>query len=287
MIKIAGIPVSFHPLFVIIMLTSVFTGHFAELIVLFGIVFVHELGHAAAARMLGLNVLSIQLLPFGGVAVVEEDGRLNARKEIWIAAAGPLQNIILAGLGLLLHVVGIWNGPSLTYFIEANLLIVLFNLLPILPLDGGKIGQAFFSLFLPYHTTLLWAVRISIVFSGLLIAYSFYPLLYDRGVQLNLLMVGLFLFYSNWVDHGNIPFRFIRFLISRQRLFSDSKPSAKNAQPLVADSAKPLDTILRLLRREKYHFVYVVNAKGELLDIVPEQKMIDLFLTGLAINHGK
>ncbi|WP_338044384.1 M50 family metallopeptidase [Paenibacillus pinistramenti] len=269
------------------MLTSVLTGHFAELIVLFGIVFVHELGHAAAARMLGLNVLSIQLLPFGGVAAVEDNGTLSAAKEIWIAAAGPLQNVILAGTGLLAHLAGLWQGPTLAYFVQANILIVLFNLLPILPLDGGKMAQALCSLFLPYHSTLLWAARISVVFSVLLIAYSFYPLLSHQGVQLNLLMVGIFLFYSNWVDHRNIPFRFIRFLIGRQRLFAGQDPSAKNAQPIVADETKPLDTVLRLLKRDKYHFVYVLNPAGELLQIVPEHKIIDLFLSGCLIHEYK
>ncbi|WP_223068271.1 M50 family metallopeptidase [Paenibacillus caui] len=280
MIKLAGIPVSFHPLFVIVMLTSVFTGHFAELIVLFGIVFVHELGHAAAARMLGVTVLSIELLPFGGVAVMEENGYLTAKKEIAIALAGPLQNIILAGMALLLHLFEWWDGPSLTYFIESNLLIVLFNLLPILPLDGGRICQSLCSLFIPYHSTLLWSSRISVFFSGLLTVYSLHPLVLGQGIQLNLLMVGIFLLYSNLVDHGHIPFRFIRFLIGRQRTFSKQLQAAKKAQPIVADEAKPLDAILRLLKREKYHFVYVMNVKGELMGIVPEQRIIASYLSG-------
>lgn len=280
MIKLAGIPVSFHPLFVIIMLTSVLTGHFKELIVLFGIVFIHELGHAAAAKWMGVTVLSIQLLPFGGVAVMEDNGMLTAKKEIGIAFAGPLQNVILAAMAWLMHLLGMWDGPSLAYFIEANFLIVTFNLLPVLPLDGGKISQSVCSLFLPFHSTLLWASRISVFFSGLLLLYSLYPLLHGQGIQLNLLMIGIFLMYSNLVDHGHIPFRFLRFLIGRQKLFAQRIPSGRKAQPIVADAAKPLDTILRLLKRDKYHFVYVMNAKGELMEIVPEQKIIASYLSG-------
>lgn len=280
LIKLAGIPVSFHPLFVIIMLTSVLTGHFQELFVLFGIVFIHELGHAAAARLMGVTVLSIQLLPFGGVAVMDENGVLTAKKEIGIAVAGPLQNVILACMAWLLHLAGWWDGPSLAYFIEANFLIISFNLLPVLPLDGGKICQSVCSLLLPYHSTLLWTSRISVFFSGLLLVYSLYPLAYGQGIQLNLLMIGIFLLYSNLVDHGHIPFRFLRFLIGRQRIFAKRPPSGRKAQPIVADAAKPLDAILRLLKRDKYHFVYVMNAKGELLEIVPEQKIIASYLSG-------
>lgn len=247
---------------------------------LFGIVFIHELGHAACARLLGVTVLSISLLPFGGVAVMEDNGVLTAKKEIAIAVSGPLQNAIMAGMAWILHLIGMWDGPSLAYFIEANFLIVSFNLLPVLPLDGGKICQSLCSLVMPYHSTLLWTSRISIVFSGLLIVYSMAPLLDGQGIQLNLLMIGTFLLYSNWTDHGHLPFRFLRFLIGRQRLLTKQLPSGRKAQPIVADAAKPLDAILRLLKREKYHFVYVMNAKGELMEIVPEQKIIASYLSG-------
>ncbi|GJM75651.1 hypothetical protein HMSSN036_78670 [Paenibacillus macerans] len=105
---------------------------------MFAIVFIHELGHVTAARMYGIRVLSVQMLPFGGVAVMEDAGDLTAGREIAIALAGPLQNALLILASLLLHAAGLWDGPFLDYFIQSNILIALFNLLPILPLDGGK-----------------------------------------------------------------------------------------------------------------------------------------------------
>lgn len=78
MIRIFGIELSLHPLFVIIMLFSVVTGQFLELLTLFTIVFIHEMGHVVAALLAGVTVKSVQLLPFGGVAVIEDHGRLTA-----------------------------------------------------------------------------------------------------------------------------------------------------------------------------------------------------------------
>ena len=78
---------SAHPLFVIVMLASVFTGRFLELLTLFIIVFIHELGHAAGGD--GVQGTSHSDAPFGGVAVIEDDGRMTAMKEIIIALAGP------------------------------------------------------------------------------------------------------------------------------------------------------------------------------------------------------
>ncbi|MEC2343289.1 M50 family metallopeptidase [Paenibacillus barengoltzii] len=281
MIKWRGIAISFHPFFVIIMLMSVLTGHFLELLALFTIVFVHEMGHVFAARMYDIKVLSVQMLPFGGVAVMEDAGNLTAGREIVIALAGPLQNLMLIGASLLLHAIGIWDGPFLSYFIQSNLLIALFNLLPILPLDGGKISQALCSLVMPYYATLLWSYRISLLFSVLLVAYSFLPLwLGLGGMQLNLLLIGLFLLYSNLMDYRNIPYRFIRFLVNRDRSFSRHLLNGTLAQPIVAEKTKPLDHILRLFKREKYHFIYVMNQQGNIVAVVPEQRVISSFLQG-------
>jgi stage IV sporulation protein FB len=281
LIKWRGIAISFHPFFVIIMLMSVLTGHFLELLALFTIVFVHEMGHVFAARMYDIKVLSVQMLPFGGVAVMEDAGNLTAGREIVIALAGPLQNLMLIGASLLLHAIGIWDGPFLSYFIQSNLLIALFNLLPILPLDGGKISQALCSLVMPYYATLLWSYRISLLFSVLLVAYSFLPLwLGLGGMQLNLLLIGLFLLYSNLMDYRNIPYRFIRFLVNRDRSFSRHLLNGTLAQPIVAEKTKPLDHILRLFKREKYHFIYVMNQQGNIVAVVPEQRVISSFLQG-------
>jgi stage IV sporulation protein FB len=281
LIKWRGIAISFHPFFVIIMLISVLTGHFLELLALFTIVFVHEMGHVFAARMYDIKVLSVQMLPFGGVAVMEDAGNLTAGREIVIALAGPLQNLMLIGASLLLHAIGIWDGPFLSYFIQSNLLIALFNLLPILPLDGGKISQALCSLVMPYYATLLWSYRISLLFSVLLVAYSFLPLwLGLGGMQLNLLLIGLFLLYSNLMDYRNIPYRFIRFLVNRDRSFSRHLLNGTLAQPIVAEKTKPLDHILRLFKREKYHFIYVMNQQGNIVAVVPEQRVISSFLQG-------
>lgn len=68
-----------HPLFVIILLFSALTGYFIELMTLFAIVLVHELGHLFMAHEVGWKVKAVRLLPFGGVVEVEEAGALLRR----------------------------------------------------------------------------------------------------------------------------------------------------------------------------------------------------------------
>ncbi|MEK4196458.1 M50 family metallopeptidase [Paenibacillus sp. FSL L8-0696] len=277
MIRIFGIELSLHPLFVIIMLFSVITGQFLELLTLFTIVFIHEMGHVVAALMAGVTVKSVQLLPFGGVAVIEDHGRLTASREIGIALAGPLQNGIMIVIALGLQQAGYGNQEFLTYFIHANAMIGLFNLVPVLPLDGGKVLQATISLVLPYYYTLLWAGRVSVAASVLVIIYALLPLGAGGGLRLNMVMIGAFLLYSNFTDHRNLPYRFVAFLMNREAVYEYHLRTGSVARPIVALSAKPLDDILRLFKRNQYHFIYVLNGKGNVVAVVPEQRLISTY----------
>lgn len=267
-----------HPVFVLLMLLSVATGQFVELITLFVIVFIHELGHAAAAALLGIQVKSIQMLPFGGVAVIEDKGDLTAGKEILISLAGPFQNVVMIGIAAGMIHLGWWNEGFLHYFIQANAMIAMFNLLPILPLDGGKIVQALVSWLLPYHKTLIITYRISIIASIGMIGISLYPLfMEDRKIDLNILLMGCFLLYSGIEDYRHIPYRFVRFLVNRDKGFTYRIAAGSLAQPIISMPAKPLEAILRLFKREKYHMIYVMNAKGKIIGVLPEQRIIESY----------
>lgn len=259
------------------MLLSVITGQFLELLTLFTIVFIHEMGHVIAALLNGVTVKSVQLLPFGGVAVIEDHGRLTAGREITIALAGPLQNGIMIVMALLLQQAGGGSSAFLAYFIQANAIIALFNLLPVLPLDGGKILQAALSMLVPYYYTLLWSGRVSITASVLVICYALLPLMTGGGLRLNLLMIGAFLLYSNVTDQRNLPYRFVAFLMNREAAYERHLRSGSAARPIVAFSAKPLDDILRLFKRNQYHFIYVMNDDKNVVAVVPEQRLISSY----------
>jgi len=117
-----------------------------EYLSLFGIVTLHEFGHALACRQVGGVAERIVLWPLGGVAYVRPPQRPGAT--LWSLAAGPLVNValvpVLLGLGWLLGQLGLAGTlPDLVQLLRAvfviNLVILAFNLLPIYPLDGGQI----------------------------------------------------------------------------------------------------------------------------------------------------
>ncbi|MFI6518916.1 site-2 protease family protein [Spirillospora sp. NPDC050679] len=155
-----GIPVYVSPswFLVAILVTVMFEGQVNDIVsrpgsyavsltyalLLYGSVFVHELSHAVTARVLGLPVRSVTLHILGGETSIEREAPTPGR-EFLIAFAGPLVNLVLAGLGVLAHLllplppVAVLLVDALTF---ANLLVGVFNLLPGLPLDGGRLVRA-------------------------------------------------------------------------------------------------------------------------------------------------
>jgi Zn-dependent protease len=157
----------------------------ATILALFGIVTLHEFGHALACRSVGGYANTIVLWPLGGVAFVRPPDRPGP--VLWSIAAGPLVNVALIPVtfGLVLLFAGIpaletLGGSDLERFLIAlaaiNLMLLIFNILPIYPLDGGQILQAILWVFLGRATSL----KITAGFGLLVAAVVAIPLLLLR-----------------------------------------------------------------------------------------------------------
>jgi Zn-dependent protease len=140
----------------------------AEYLSLFAIVLMHEFGHSLACRSVGGQADRILLWPLGGVAFVSPPRRPGA--VLWSIAAGPLVNVLLAPITLGLH---FWlrDNPSISQDLRnliftvaaINVLLLVFNMLPIYPLDGGQILQAILWFFIGEGRSLLVASVIGLV----------------------------------------------------------------------------------------------------------------------------
>ena len=276
MIKWKGMTFRLHPLFVLVLLGSIATGYLTEVAVLFAIVLIHELGHVAAARTFGWNVVAVELLPFGGVAVMDKPGAVPAREDIIVALAGPLQNVMMILFAFAMSYFGLWSEAWSQYFIRANEMIALFNLLPILPLDGGRVLQSLCSLWLSFHRTIVLTYVSSLAFSFLLIGYALVHIAFG-GIPLNLLAIGMFLLYSNWYAYRNVPFYFMRFLMDREYRTIPLIARGTLAQPIVVGRQRGVGAILRLFMRERYHLIYVMNEQGKIVAVLPEQRLIQTY----------
>ena len=185
--------------------------------IIFACVVLHELAHAFVARHQGIPVRSIILLPIGGVAMLgdsralAENSLIDWRREIRIALAGPLVNLLLAFasaavISVIEPSVRLWEWPFLgtanllRSIVWANLYLAAFNFLPAYPMDGGRVLRALFS----RNVDLVRATR-----RALLIGQSFAVVFILVGLRWNiwLTMVGFFLFLAAQLEERSILFQ--------------------------------------------------------------------------------
>jgi len=195
--RIAGIDVYVHATFLLLLAWEALRHYQAHgdpaealaglvfVLVLFGIVVLHELGHALAARSYGIRTRDITLLPIGGVARLERVPR-EPGQELVVALAGPAVNVVLAAgiyLGLALG-----RGPSpygeslrvgggfLDRLFWVNVSLAVFNLLPAFPMDGGRVLRAVLALRLDYVRATRVAASVG---QGLAFLFGILGLIYD------------------------------------------------------------------------------------------------------------
>lgn len=128
-------------------------------------VLLHEYGHCWAARKLGWDVDSITLLPIGGIAKIYFK-HMNPKHEIIVALAGPAVSLVLSTLCFGGIFVGAFlDDPNLAFLFIVlfvnNTVILLFNMLPLFPSDGGRVFRAALSMMLGHVRGTWWAVRLS------------------------------------------------------------------------------------------------------------------------------
>jgi Zn-dependent protease/predicted transcriptional regulator len=230
-----GIPVRVHVSFLLILVWAAFIG-FSErgrnsalgsvsfmlvfTLLLFGCVVLHELGHSLVAQRFGVRVHDITLWPIGGVARLAGLPK-RPLAEFVITAAGPLVNLVLAllfGVAALavigpdraltmaltgrgwFRLIGSQDFTSLLVLLTLqNLLLVVFNLLPAFPLDGGRLLRSFLAALIPFRTATRAASYVGQGLAVALVGLSFLP---PRNFFLAL--VGAFVFLGAWQERSQL-----------------------------------------------------------------------------------
>ena len=110
------------------------------------------------------RIKRIQLLPFGGVAELEEHGNKSLKEELVVVIAGSIQHVWMMLVGYMLFKAGWLNADLYYFFMWNNIIILAFNLLPIWPLDGGKVLFNVLSYRFPYLQAHEKMMQLSCVF---------------------------------------------------------------------------------------------------------------------------
>lgn len=298
--KIAGIDIKVHvTFFLILVLGAVQWGTpygptgavygVLLMILLFVCVTLHELGHSIAAQRFGIPVREIVLLPLGGVALLSRNPS-KPWHELIIAAAGPLVNVVIAavlvGVTGAVAAIGTFDSsalqqnapPSLSsllvWLLQANVFLVLFNLIPAFPLDGGRIFRAILAMWLPMPR----ATRIA---SG--VGQGIAILLGVLGVatgNFSLVLVAVFVFFGAGQENAEGQ--------ARTRLVTKRVGDAYNQHALTLEIGDRVSKVVDYILTS-YQPDFAVLQGTRLLGIVTRDDVLralasdprDMFVTGI------
>ena len=163
-----------HPLTYAFIFLSLITGYFKYIIYLMTLIYIHELGHITAGIILNWNIKKVVICPFGGMTYFDELQNRKMIEEFIIVILGPIYQILLY---LILKVLGLAT-PLLA---DINIFLLIFNMLPVFPLDGSKLVLLFLQKIFSFYNSYIILILISIItlFSLTFIYHSFlYLILY-------------------------------------------------------------------------------------------------------------
>ena len=156
------------------------------------------------AYLLGGEILKIYIYPLGGISKFRFDLNTSIFKEFLVLIAGPIFQIIAY---IILKKILIDYKEIITIY---HYSILFFNLLPIYPLDGGKLLNLFLSLFTSYKKSLILSVILSLVSTTIILIFGLL-----NTIKTNLVIISIFLIYKIIIEYKQINYIYEKFLLER------------------------------------------------------------------------
>ena len=236
----------------------------------------HEFAHILLAQAFGMEVEEMQLLPFGCAAKTPGISFCNSRAEILVAAAGPGINLLMAAILIVIPIEE--KSVFLEAFCKYHIGMAAVNLLPVLPMDGGRILCAALSLKLGERR----ATQLTSIF-GLLTAFlglaASVWLIWQGQWNLSLLIVAIFMLGASWNYYRSALQSNAEKMLARRRQIGKSGVAQVHA--IALNREKPLGRALTQLDQRAYNLVYILDDQLHPVGVMDEQ-----LLSELAVRHG-
>lgn len=268
-------------------------GQGARAALLFSAVLVHELGHVVAARRLGIATSDIVLLPFGGVAYLDETELVDPAVEMRVAFAGPAVNLAVGGallagsLALPAALAGagvsgsgqLWDAAArvLGRWAWDHVGLGLFNLLPAFPLDGGRLVRAAIARRTGFRRATRLVGRLGELSGAVMMGAAVLWYAYT-GQGLGAMVMGLFLLYAARMERQRAPGTWIRYL--ERRLDRDVQNGAPvmEGRVLVARKETAVKDVALRLVPGRFHVVVVTDSGGRVVGLTGEQEVVEALI---------
>lgn len=255
-----------HILIAPMIILSYYLGSLSTFLMSFGVVLVHELFHLLTSLILGADVKSIIILPFGMTLRLSHDVMRHPKKEIAIALSGPFANVLMLFVAEFLV-----PSVNLSVFKVINWSVLILNLIPVPPLDGGRVLRAV----IIKYTGLMSAAgiirRISKIFIALISLLGAGVVIYTHGNP-SLMIIGAFLAFSMIEEKRNSDLLIMYELIGEKEKFKN-----KNLIPvriICANCDAPAKAVVRKLNFSTFYIIHIVDKNRKIIKTATESDFI-------------
>ena len=262
------------PLLGLIALIAFITGYIQEYLFYFLCISLHECGHIAVARFFKARLFYIKILPVGLNAFVDEQVMSSFINAVFLIS-GPAVNFLLFCILYVIRQCSFTGEQYLDFFITANLSLSLFNLLPVVPLDGGNILKLLIKDRIGLFRTgrlmdvISTGLSILLILTGTILA-CFYP------GNISLLAVGLYLLFNIKKCKMEAALMNVKNIIYRRSRLM--KKGVYAARDIVALKGMYLSDILKFMDFDRFHIVYVLDNDLKISKVYTEQQIIEAIL---------
>lgn len=260
-----------HPLMIVCGMGYVFIGKVQVLLASLCAMLIHELGHFLAGKALGIPISFVELTPFGGVITVDGLQTVSPLRRVVFAFAGPAASALGCFLAAFAANASWIDLSFATHFVRSNFLLLCVNLLPVLPLDGGRIVRAFLENWIGFQKatqTLVW------IGCGTGIGLGLLSLLMALKGILNPApaFAGIYLCYAAAQEAKQGTGHYINSLIARRQRLENHQTLPMEF--LAVSENTPLPVLLRHLSPGKYHMIYQVDEDGMACKRIIDEKTL-------------
>lgn len=190
----------------ICLLLSFLAGYFEYVYLFLITILIHECGHMIFAKIIGFKFDKIILYPFGGITIYNEDLNVNSNKELFVLLGGIIFQLIFFILLVILYNNLYITEHTFKIIKKINIILVSFNFMPVIPLDGGKLTNIILDKLFSYRLSNIISIIISIVFICLFIL---------KNKTIFGIILTLFLIKSIIIEITNLKYKYNKFLLER------------------------------------------------------------------------
>ncbi|APH18396.1 M50 family metallopeptidase [Clostridium botulinum] len=247
-----------------------YLGYKGSFLLSISVVFVHELIHYVTARYLGFTGFNIEIYPLGLSLKLDKLENANFKEDLLISLSAPIVNIFFAIIFCIAY--GVYNNNSLYLLYKSNLIIGIFNLMPALPLDGGRILRDLLCFKTFYRRANEITINISIGISVFFMVL--YIFLFMKGYNnFNLGIISLFITGFSLKEKERVAYIIMRHIVKKRCKFI-KRGYIENQNVSVHYNNTLLQT-LSLIDKNKYYIFAVLDDNMKILDTLYENEILE------------